>query len=80
MGARLNGIQEVRGSNPLVSIAKALKTLCFQGFLLSQNKSTLAISETGIGMSTCAIIWIMRIMLVKSKDKMLFLCLISLVY
>ena len=34
LGARLNGIQEVRGSTPLVSIPKPLKTLRFQGFLL----------------------------------------------
>ena len=39
LGERLNGIQEVSGSIPLISTnsqgyAKALKTLCFQGFLL----------------------------------------------
>ena len=39
LGERLNGIQEVSGGIPLISTnsreyAKALKTLCFQGFLL----------------------------------------------
>jgi len=33
-GERLNGIQEVSGSHPLISTISALKPLGFQGFLL----------------------------------------------
>ncbi len=34
LGERLNGIQEVSGSIPLISTIEALKTIGFQGFLL----------------------------------------------
>ena len=34
LGERLNGIQEVSGSIPLISTIEALKTVGFQGFLL----------------------------------------------
>ena len=37
LGERLNGIQEVSGSIPLISTNKALKTLCFQGFSHARN-------------------------------------------
>ena len=37
LGARLNGIQEVRGSTPLISTTeKARKTLCFRGLFVIQ--------------------------------------------
>ena len=34
LGERLNGIQEVSGSIPLISTKLALKTIGFQGFFL----------------------------------------------
>ena len=34
LGERLNGIQEVSGSIPLISTIEALKTIGFQGFFL----------------------------------------------
>ena len=34
LGERLNGIQEVSGSIPLISTRKTLKTIGFQGFFL----------------------------------------------
>ena len=34
LGERLNGIQEVSGSIPLISTTEALKTIGFQGFFL----------------------------------------------
>ena len=38
VGERLNGIQEVSGSIPLISTkSKALKTLCFRGFLYGKT-------------------------------------------
>ena len=52
-GERLNGIQEVSGSIPLISTIEALKTIGFQGFLLScaeqqkplRNKRTRIVPE-----------------------------------
>ena len=37
LGERLNGIQEVSGSIPLISTIEALKTIGFQGFLLFEK-------------------------------------------
>ncbi len=48
LGERLNGIQEVSGSIPLISTIEALKTIGFQGFLLcSELFVFVVITRTG---------------------------------